>query len=114
MAKALSVDLRRCVVSAIESGLSCRAAGVRFGVSASSAMRWRARERREGAVAPRRQDGERTSHRIEAPERILSALAEKSDITLTELRAERRRKWWFSNGRDARRARQSSALGARP
>ena len=36
-------------------------------------------------------------------EQILSALAEKSDITLTELRAERRQKWWFSNGRDARR-----------
>ena len=64
MAKALSVDLRRCVVSAIESGLPCRAAPVQFGVSASGASRWRALERREGADAPRRQDGDRTSHRI--------------------------------------------------
>jgi transposase len=87
MARALSVDLRRRVVSAIESGLSCRAAAVRFGVSASSAIRWRALERREGDVAPRRQGGDRTSHRIEAhAERILSALAENSDITLAELR----------------------------
>ena len=36
---------------------------------------------------PRRQGGDRRSHRIEAhAERILSALAEKSDITLAALR----------------------------
>jgi transposase len=87
MARALSVDLRRRVVSAIASGLSCRAAAERFGVSASSAIRWRALDRREGDIAPRRQGGARTSHRIEAhAERILSALVEKSDITLAELR----------------------------
>ena len=34
MALALSNDLRRRVVSAIEGGLSCRAAAERFGVSA--------------------------------------------------------------------------------
>jgi len=34
------LDRRRCVVSAIESGSSCRAA-VQFDVSASSAIRWR-------------------------------------------------------------------------
>ena len=87
MARALSVDLRRRVVSAIASGLSCRAAAERFGVSASSAIRWRALDRREGDIAPRRQGGDRTSRRIEAhAERILSALVEKSDITLAELR----------------------------
>jgi len=31
MAKALSIDLRRRVVDAIEQGLSCRQAAVRFG-----------------------------------------------------------------------------------
>ena len=87
MARALSVDRRRRVVSAIASGLSCRAAAERFGVSASSAIRWRALDRREGDIAPRRQGGEGTSHRIEAyAERILSTLGEKSDITLAELR----------------------------
>jgi transposase len=56
-------------------------------VSASSAIRWRALDRREGDIAPRRQGGDRTSRRIEAhAERILSALVEKSDITLAELR----------------------------
>jgi transposase len=39
MAVAMSIDLRRRVVSAIESGLSRRAAAERFGVSASSTTR---------------------------------------------------------------------------
>jgi hypothetical protein len=43
MARSLSVDLRRRVVGAIEGGSSCRAAAQRFGVSASSAIRWWAR-----------------------------------------------------------------------
>ena len=86
MARSLSVDLRRRVVGAIEGGLSCRAAAQRFGVSASSAIRWRAMERRDGDVTPRRQGGDRHSHRIEAhAELILSAVAAKSDITLSEL-----------------------------
>ena len=66
MARALSVVLRRRVVGAIEVGLSCRAAAERFGVSPSSAIRWRAQEQREGDVTPKRQGGDRHSHRIEA------------------------------------------------
>ena len=87
MARSLSVDLRWRVVGAIERGLSCRAAAERFGVSASSAIRWRAQEQREGDIRPKLQGGDRHSHRIEAhAELILSALAAKSDITLAELR----------------------------
>ena len=87
MAGSLSIDLRRRVVGAIEGGLSCRAAAQRFGISASSAIRWRAQEQREGDVRPKLQGGDRHSHRIEAhAELILSALAAKSDITLAELR----------------------------
>ena len=83
MARALSVDLRRRVVGAIEGGLSCRAAAQRFGVTPSSAIWWRAQERREGDLRPKRQGGDRHSHRIEAhAELILSALAAKTDITL--------------------------------
>ena len=44
-------------------------------------------ERREGNLRPKRQGGDRHSHRIEAhAELILSAVAAKSDITLSELR----------------------------
>ena len=87
MARSLSVDLRRRVVGAIEGGSSCRAAAQRFGVSASSAIRWRAQERREGDIRPKLQGGDRHSQRIEAhAELILSAVAARSDITLSELR----------------------------
>ena len=40
MPKALSFDLRSRVLAAIDEGLSCRQAATRFGVSASSAIRW--------------------------------------------------------------------------
>ncbi len=40
MPKSLSFDLRSRVLAAIEDGLLCRQAATRFGVSASSAIRW--------------------------------------------------------------------------
>jgi transposase len=88
MAKALSVDLRRRVVNAIERGLSCRQAAERFGVSASSsAIRWRERLVKQGNLAPRKQGGDRKSGRIEAEaDFLLGAVAETPDITLAELR----------------------------
>ena len=39
MGRGLSQDLRDRVVAAVAGGMSCRQAGVRFGVSASSAIR---------------------------------------------------------------------------
>lgn len=50
MAEALSLDLRRLVVAAVEKGQSRRGAADRFGVSASSAIRWSARHRQSGDV----------------------------------------------------------------
>jgi transposase len=86
MAKALSVDLRRRVVDSIEQGLSCRKAADRFGVSASSAIRWRDRLKKEGDITPQKQGGDRKSGRIEAEASfILGAVAETPDITLVEL-----------------------------
>jgi transposase len=52
MSKALSVDLRDRMVAAIEGGMSCRQAALRFGVSASSAIRWRQLARTQGDVRP--------------------------------------------------------------
>jgi transposase len=69
--------------------LSCRAAAQRFGVSASSAIRWRAQERREGDIRPKLQGGDRHSQRIEAHAELI-ALAAKSDITLAELQEQLR------------------------
>jgi transposase len=55
MAQALSLDLRERVVAATAQGLSCRQAAARFGVSASSAIRWAAQVRSGGALAPKSQ-----------------------------------------------------------
>jgi len=89
MTRALSVDLRRRVIAAIENGASCRQAAARFGVSASSAIRWHAVWRMVGDATPKRQGGDRRSGRIEAHAAlILDALERKSDITLADLRAE--------------------------
>jgi transposase len=86
MAEALSFDLRRRVIAAIKGGMSCRQAADRFGVSASSAIRWHAQERKTGDARPKPQGGDRRSGRIEAYAAfILSAVNKTPDITLTEL-----------------------------
>ena len=86
MAQALSLDLRRRVVDTIKRGLSCRQSAERFGVSASSAIRWSGRLKKQGNVAAQKQGGDRRSGRIEAEAGfILSQVAERPDITLAEL-----------------------------
>jgi transposase len=89
MSKALSVDLRERVVAAVAAGASCRAAAVRFGVSASSAIRWCGMARQSGSFAPGPLGGDRRSARIEAHAALILGLIEqKSDITLAEIQAE--------------------------
>ena len=88
MAKSLSADLRSRVIAAVEAGLSRRAAAERFGVSASSAVRWLVAWRATGAQAAKRQGGDQRSERIEAYRaEILAAIDAKVDITLVELAA---------------------------
>jgi transposase len=87
MSKALSLDLRTRVLAAIGGGLSCRQAAQRFGVSASSAIRWRALERTQGDARPKALGGDRRSGRVEERAGLILALVEETqDITLEELR----------------------------
>src|SRR3954466_13360976 len=87
MPKALSFDLRSRVLAAIAQGLSCRQAAARFGVSASSAIRWQGMRRAGGDARPKPQGGDRLSRRTEAhAELIHAAPAEAPDITLPELK----------------------------
>jgi len=74
MSKALSLDLRTRVLAAISDGLSCRQAAQRFGVSASSAIRWRSLERCQGHARPKALGGDRRSGRIEAHGPLILAL----------------------------------------
>jgi len=54
MSMALSLDLRRRVVAAVdEEGLTHRQAAERFKVSAASVSRWRALARQKGEPRPR-------------------------------------------------------------
>lgn len=88
MSYALSVDLRARVVAAIAAGTSCRQAAARFGVSASSAIRWWQLERATGSVVPKVLGGDRRSARIEVQAPLILGLFEaRPDITLMELRA---------------------------
>jgi transposase len=58
MGKPYSQDLRERVVRAVEEeGLSRRAAAVRFGIEASTAINWVRRFRATGSVAPGRMGG---------------------------------------------------------
>ena len=87
MARALSIDLGKRVVAAVDGGMSCRQAAGRFGVSASSAIRWNDRRRREGDFRPKPLGGDRRSGRIEAhAELILLLVDEKPDMILAELK----------------------------
>jgi transposase len=93
MPKPLSFDLRSRVLAAVDAGLSCRRAAGRFGVSASSAIRWAAPRRAGGEARPKPQGGDRLSHRTQAhadlihADLIHAALAEGPDRALPELTA---------------------------
>ena len=86
MTRPLSIDLRKRLISAVEGGQSRRAAAQRFGVAASTAIKWVDQWRRTGDVGPRPQGGDHRSHRIEAhADEILALIDEMADITLGEI-----------------------------
>ena len=88
MAAALSIDLRKRVVDAVNGGMSRRQAAAHFKVGGSSAIRWVAQALATGDVAPKRQGGDRRSAAIEAQgDVILSLLGPDGDATLAEMRA---------------------------
>jgi transposase len=86
MARALSDDLRKRVIEAVEGGASRRAAAERFGIAASTAVKWVRRFRETGSRAPRRPGGAVRSRRIDAYQDELMGLVERTpDLTLSEI-----------------------------
>lgn len=85
MPKPYSQDLRERVVRAVEAGASCHEAAAAFEVSVSSAIRWVARLRQTGSVAPKRMGGKRSpldAHK----DWLLELIAAEPDLTLEEIR----------------------------
>jgi transposase len=86
MTKPLSNDLRVRLIDAVAAGMSRRAAADRFGIAASTAVKWVRRWRDTGTSTPRPQGGDKRSDRIEArAKEILGLVVETPDITLSEI-----------------------------
>ena len=86
MTKPLSNDLRARLIDAVANGMSRRAAAERFGVAASTAVKWVRGWNETGTIAPRPQGGDKRSDRIEAyADDILGLVAGRVDITLVEI-----------------------------
>ncbi len=87
MGHPLWCDLRDRALAAIDGGMSRRAAAERFGVSASSVIRWHQLRRLQGDARPRPQGGDKHSYRIEGQAAVILETVERQpDITLKELR----------------------------
>ena len=86
MTRPLSNDIRDRVISAFEAGMSRRSAAKRFGIGASTVIKWVEWWRRTGDVRPRPQGGDHRSHRIEAhADEILALVEAAPDMTLAEI-----------------------------
>jgi transposase len=83
-----SLDLRERVVAAVAGGMNRAEAARRFGVSHSSAIRWRKRSEASGSPAALPMGGKKPFALLGEAAWIGARLAEKPDITGRELLAE--------------------------
>lgn len=88
MARPYSMDLRELVVAAVvKDGMSCHAAAARFGVAASSAIKWVRRVRETGSAAPGQMGGHKPNI-LSGPNRDWLLERAATDFTLHGLVAE--------------------------
>ena len=67
-------------------GMTRRSAAKRFGIAASTAIKWVEQWERTGKLEPRRQGGDRRSHHLEVHAgEILGLIEVRCDITLQEI-----------------------------
>jgi putative transposase len=86
MGKPCSLDLRERVVAAVEQeGLSRNQAAARFGVAASSAIKWVARFRATGSAAPAKMGGHKPRTLRGAHAAWLIARCREADFTISQL-----------------------------
>jgi transposase len=92
MSRAYSEDLRIRLVQLVENGTSARSAAKLFKVSASTAVKWMQRWRRERSVAPNPVRGHRRPLLDHHADWLLELVATKPDMTLEEIRARLRKR----------------------
>ena len=85
MTRPLSIDLQERLITAVEDAMSRRSAAPRFGIAASTAIRWVDQLRRTGHVRPQPLRGDKRSRRIDHAEEIAALVEETPDITLGEI-----------------------------
>lgn len=85
MVKPLDHDLRIRIKTAVEEGLSCRAAAKHFGVSPSAVVKLMHRYRATGSLEPAQMGGHRKPILESERDWLLARLAEQPDITLRAL-----------------------------
>ena len=81
-----SLDLRKRIIETVRSGNSARAAGRRFGVSASSAIKLVARWRETGSYEPGQVGGQKQRKLAGHEDWLREVMVSEPDITLSELR----------------------------
>jgi len=88
MTRPLSNDLRERVVAAVAAGESCRSVAARFGVAASTVVKWSQRHRATGSVSPGKMGGHRKP--VLAPHRgfIMERISRMPHLTLHGLKDE--------------------------
>lgn len=87
-----SQDLRERFVKAVDTGMSARAAGRLFSISAATATRWASRWRMTGSVAAKPKTGHRVSPLEAHADWLLAQVKETVDLTLEEIRARLRQR----------------------
>jgi transposase len=89
MARPYSQDLRDRVVGSVASGRTCRVTAALFGVSVASVVKWSQRWRASGSAAARPMGGRRQLRLKHERAWLLARIAEKPDLTLRAMVAER-------------------------
>ena len=87
MSGAYSEDLRIRLVRYVDGGSSARAAARVFGVSASTAVKWMQRWRREKSIAPSLVRGHRRRLLDHHADWLLELIETRTDIRLEEIRS---------------------------
>jgi transposase len=92
MSGAYSEDLRIRLVRYVDGGSSARSAARVFGVSASTAVKWMQRWRREKSIAPSLVRGHRRRLLDHHADWLLELIETRTDITLEEIRSTLRKR----------------------